>query len=232
MAAQPAPRRGGRRADGGWSRRCTTVGCCHRAWTSSPSTPRSHGRGNDSLAAQACFPYAAVPRRTRSVSETGSSNTVVQWLSVSTRILQSHPAAALYDAVVRASGVVYRGVLEGGSGRVRLVNPCIRQKTDPGAGELPVVISGKFGSIRGMANLPNRPVPSAQCPVPSAQCPPTKRTVHRSILAALFREARCIVAAYATLFQSANQNEDEELPELQTMLAKWLQHHSLHTRCV
>ena len=80
-----------------------------------------------------CSGMLPIRRRTAPHSERvgdSSSNTVVQWLSVSTRILQSHPAAALYDAVVRASGVVYRGVLEGGSGRVRLVNPCIRQKTD------------------------------------------------------------------------------------------------------
>ena len=97
-----------------------------------------------------CSGMLPIRRRTAPHSQRvgdSSSNTVVQWLSVSTRILrlQSHPAAALYDAVVRASGVVYRGVLEGGSGRVRLVNPCIRQKTD--------VEAGRFGCV---AVIPKR----------------------------------------------------------------------------
>ena len=42
MAAQLVPHRAGRRADGGWTQRCTTVGCCHLASSRRFSTLHSH----------------------------------------------------------------------------------------------------------------------------------------------------------------------------------------------
>ena len=38
MAVQPVPHPAGRRADGGWNQRCTTIGYCHLASTGSAST--------------------------------------------------------------------------------------------------------------------------------------------------------------------------------------------------
>ena len=68
MAVQPVPHPAGRRADGGWTPRCTTICCCHLASTGCLSTLHIHGLDSESLAAQSCLPYVAVPRRSHSAS--------------------------------------------------------------------------------------------------------------------------------------------------------------------
>ncbi len=57
-----------------------------------------------------CFRHARRTPRTTPLSQRvddSSSNSVVQWPSVFSRIHPSHPAAAQHDAVLRASGVVH-----------------------------------------------------------------------------------------------------------------------------
>jgi len=58
-----------------------------------------------------------------------TSDSTVQHLSVFLRILPSLSFVAQHNAVQRAGGVVHGYVLEGGSGRVGLVNPFILQNT-------------------------------------------------------------------------------------------------------
>ena len=48
MAALPTPRRAGRRADGGWSRYYTTVGCCRLACAWTDGASRQHNLPQDS----------------------------------------------------------------------------------------------------------------------------------------------------------------------------------------
>ena len=109
MAALPTPRRAGRRADGGWSRRCTTVGCCHLSLlTGGASTRHTQltGQRGTVLLGHGSKDWQTTPCVSQRVGDS-NRNSVVQWLSVFLRILPSQPAAAQHNAVLRASGVVH-----------------------------------------------------------------------------------------------------------------------------
>ena len=81
-------------ADGGWSRRCTTVGCCHFASSGCLCT----------LHAAGCRLVTITSNHTplAQVFDGSTSNNRVQALSVSKRILPSLPAAAQQKTYIDA----------------------------------------------------------------------------------------------------------------------------------
>ena len=99
--AQPTLRRADRRATGGWTQRCTTIGCCHLVSTDSTTANGTTRQGIRHVDNQ----QQSLAVFTRVVG--GTSNSYVSAQGLSTPILPSLSCTAQRNTVLRARDVVH-----------------------------------------------------------------------------------------------------------------------------